>query len=269
MWERCRKLSAEVTPRCDKQKWQPWPTPTLDCTSVDSNSPLRYITGIVRISCQVWIPGLSQTLSYILWTWPSCLWLSLPTSGSLRPLSITTLPVVTRTFFLQVRDDQQGALFQGMHRRFYLLYDKLALVQKTTILVSIFSHPIPCPTLQTSIRKLLLQICGTEVQCCQVLLVLVWKHAWSYSHFGVEFLATCDCYSANHIGNVELIGQLRLQLPLSSCKAICWLVYSMSLLLLMSQACLLFICKQWFAELGQGHWWSTHFNSITFRSRSL
>lgn len=90
------------------------------------------------------------------------------------PLSITSLPVVTRTFFLQVRDDQQGALFQGMCRCFYLLYDKLALVQKTTILVSIFSHPIPCPTLQTSIRKLLFQICGTEVQCCQVVLVLVW-----------------------------------------------------------------------------------------------
>lgn len=113
-------------------------------------------------------------------------------------------------------------------------------LKKGPFLFAYFPTLLSAPHLRqwsTSHRKWLFQIYGTEVQCCQVLLLPAWRHAWSYSHFGVELHASCHCYSDNYTGNVELIGQLRLLLSQSSGKAICWLVYPMSLLLVMSQTC--------------------------------
>lgn len=61
-----------------------------------------------------------------------------------------------------------GCDFQGKHNHLHLLCDnQLAQVQKRSILVSIFPHPIYCPHFKhrsTSLRIWLFQICGAEVR---------------------------------------------------------------------------------------------------------
>lgn len=167
---------------CDKQKLQPWPTAMLDCTSTDSRSPLFCVTGILRIPCWLPIPGMSQTFSHTLGTWPNCWWLPLSMSGPCFCLTMISLPSRSCNLNYPFSPDRRCPTvvyeFQDL-TTFIFCMTSGHCTGKGRFLFPYFPTLLSLPHFKqwsTSRRKWLFQIYGTVVHHCQALLLQVWSH---------------------------------------------------------------------------------------------